>query len=105
MPSTIGGDSYRIYQVIKDAPDNKTGAATATLFDRGIGLISLATILYVTLFFNPYVPAKTRMILLIVLTIAFLIGIVVVYFIFTDRVAWIRGLLHFEKLQNLEFLV
>ena len=101
MPSTIGGDSYRIYQIIKDAPDNKAGAATATLFDRGIGLISLATILYVTLFFNPYVPANYRMILLIVLTIAFLMGIVVVFFIFTNRVAWIRRLLHFEKAQNL----
>ena len=101
MPSTIGGDSYRIYQVIKDAPDNKAGAATATLFDRGVGLISLATILYFTMFFNPYVPANYRMILLIVLSLAFVAGIIVVYFIFTDRVGWIRKLLHFEKLQNL----
>jgi uncharacterized protein (TIRG00374 family) len=101
MPSTIGGDSYRIYEVVKDAPDNKTGAATATLFDRGIGLVSLAAILYVTLFFNPYAPEDLRLILLLGLTVVFLLGILVVYFVFADKVAWIRKLLYFNKLQIL----
>ncbi len=101
MPSTIGGDSYRIYEVVKNSPKNKTGAAIATVFDRGIGLVSLAVILYVTLFFNPYAPEELRLILLIGLTIAFLVGILVIYFVFADKVAWIRRLLHFEKIQNL----
>jgi uncharacterized protein (TIRG00374 family) len=49
LPSSIGGDSAKIYYAISHHPDKKTASVSATLMDRGIGLFSLFFIVMITL--------------------------------------------------------
>lgn len=65
LPSTIGGDSLRIYQLIKDNPNKKAASATATLMDRVSGLVALIFLVFITVWFVPNIIPQTKILLFI----------------------------------------
>ena len=61
LPSNIGGDAVKLYQLFKKHPDRKAGSVAATLLDRLLGLLALFFLVMLTILFNDLVSLKLRL--------------------------------------------
>lgn len=67
LPSTIGGESVRIYWLMKEYPQDKTPSIIATLADKFLGVIALVFLVFITLPFNTLIDLQLRTISMVTL--------------------------------------
>lgn len=60
LPSTLGGDSVRMYWLIKEYPPKKAAAIIATATDRFLGLIALIFLVFISLPFNSLIDDQIQ---------------------------------------------
>lgn len=60
LPSTVGGESVRIYWLVNKYPEEKTPSVIATLADKILGLIALVFLVFVVLPFNTLIDDQIR---------------------------------------------
>lgn len=75
LPTTFGGDTARVYWLLKDQPNKKAASVIATLADKVLGLISLVILALLIVPFNPLVDPQIRwlgfgMLILLVIVLA-----------------------------------
>lgn len=90
MPSSIGGDSYRIFKVIKENPNKKTNIATATIIDRALGIVALAFVLLISTFFNSFIEIKIRIFIIIIVGLGFLSLGLGIYLLLIGKISFIK---------------
>ncbi|MEK6222211.1 MAG: flippase-like domain-containing protein, partial [Chloroflexota bacterium] len=69
MPSTIGGESVRIYWLARKFPKNKAASIIATLTDKLLGVVALVFLVFVSLPFNSLVEDQIKLIGTVILGI------------------------------------
>ena len=67
LPSTIGGESVRIYWLVKEFPDKNTASVVATLADKLLGLVALVFLAIVVLPLNTIIDPQLKIISIVIL--------------------------------------
>ncbi|MCH7662733.1 MAG: flippase-like domain-containing protein [Chloroflexi bacterium] len=67
LPSTLGGESVRIYWLVKEFPGKKTASVVATLADKLLGLVALVFLAIVFLPLNTIIDPPIKITALVIL--------------------------------------
>jgi len=67
LPSTIGGESVRIYWLVKEFPGKNTASVVATLADKLLGLVALVFLAIVVLPLNTIIDPQIKITSLVIL--------------------------------------
>ena len=79
MPSSIGGDVYKIVKLRKVIDDNGPHATAATFMERFTGLVALAILASIALMFSGIYPFYYGLLLLVLFLSGLVFGIFVLY--------------------------
>jgi hypothetical protein len=55
FPSTVGGDTYRVVQLIREQKSGRMALAIATTLDRALGIVALLFLTFATVAFNQFI--------------------------------------------------
>lgn len=79
LPSTIGGESVRIYWLMREYPQNKTASIVATLTDKLLGVIALIFLVFIALPFNALIDQQIRITGMLILGAFLLILVIIIW--------------------------